>query len=95
MERRRNWSDCADETGFRDVERRFKKDELLTLASLYWHTDSFWSCLRIYYGRFSVPWQPAHDRMPIVEAPTAMAVFPGDLVFTPRRTCERVANIER
>lgn len=95
VERRRNWSDCEDPEGNRDVERRFSKDELLTLTSLYWHTDSFWSCLRIYYGRFSVPWQPAHGRSPIVEAPTALAVFPGDLIFTPRRTCERVANIAR
>ena len=51
--------------------------------------------MRIYYGRFSVPWEPAHDRSPIVEAPTALAIFPGDLIFTPRRTCERVANIAR
>jgi pimeloyl-ACP methyl ester carboxylesterase len=49
----------------------------------------------MYYGRTNEPWQPEHNRTPIMEAPTAMAVFPGDLIFLPRRAAERVANIQR
>lgn len=49
----------------------------------------------MYYGRTNEPWKPAHDRTPIMEAPTAMAVFPGDLIFIPRRGAEKVANIQR
>ena len=49
----------------------------------------------MYWGRVHVPWTPRHDRTPAVEAPTAMAVFPGDLIFVPRKVAERVANIQR
>ena len=95
VERRRAWSDCEGPDGVRDVERRFSKDALCTLASLYWHTGCFWSTERMYWGRVHVPWTPRHDRTPAVEAPTAMAVFPGDLIFVPRKVAERVANIQR
>jgi len=95
VERRRAWSDCEQADGTRDIEQRFSKDDLCTLASLYWHTGCFWSTERMYYGRVNVPWRPRHDRTPTVEAPTAMAVFPGDLIFVPRRVAERVANIQR
>lgn len=95
IERRRLWSDSADESGHRDVERSFTLEELATLVSIYWFSGSFGSSLRMYYGRTNEPWAPAHDRIPVMEAPTAMAVFPGDLIFLPRRAAERVANIQR
>ncbi len=95
VERRRNWSDCANPDGSRDIERRFSKDDLLTLVSLFWHTESFWSSARLYYARFHDGWEAQHDRSPLIEAPTAMAVFPGDLIFIPRKVAEKVANVQR
>lgn len=95
IERRRLWSDSADGSGHRDVERSFTLEELATLVSIYWFSGSFSSSLRMYYGRTNEPWEPAHNRTPVMEAPTAMAVFPGDLIFLPRRAAERVANIQR
>lgn len=95
IERRRLWSDSADANGHRDVESAFTMEELATLVSIYWFTETFGSSCRMYYGRTNEPWQPEHNRTPTMEAPTAMAVFPGDLIFLPRRAAQRVANIQR
>ena len=95
IERRRLWSDSLTESGHRDVEKTHTLEQLATLVSIYWFSGSFWSSCRMYYGRTNEPWKPAHDRTPTMEAPTAMAVFPGDLIFIPRRGAEKVANIQR
>ena len=94
IERRRLWSDSLTDSGHRDVETTHTLEDLATLVSIYWFSGSFWSSCRMYYGRTNDPWVPAHDRKPIIEAPTAMAVFPGDLIFVPRRGAEKVANIK-
>jgi pimeloyl-ACP methyl ester carboxylesterase len=73
LERRRAWSDCHG-----DVESRFGKDDLLTTMSLYWLTDSFASSLRFYAEAAANPWKPAHDRQPVIEAPTGLTLFDHD-----------------
>jgi pimeloyl-ACP methyl ester carboxylesterase len=90
VERRRNWSDCDG-----DVERRFAKDELLTGVSLYWLTGTFHTSVRFYAESFRRPWPLVHARVPPIEAPTAVAVFPRELVRVPRRFMERQANVSR
>jgi pimeloyl-ACP methyl ester carboxylesterase len=90
IERRRNWSDCNG-----DVERRFSKDQLLTTVSLYWLTETFHSSVRFYAESFREPWPLVHDREPPIEAPTAVAVFPEELLRVPRRFMERQANLAR
>jgi len=90
VERRRNWSDCQG-----DVERRFTKDELLTAVSLYWLTGTFHTSVRFYAESFRKPWPLVHDRVPPIEVPTAVAVFPRELVRVPRRFMERQANVAR
>ena len=88
LQRRRAWSDCGG-----DVERRFSKDELITGFCLYWLTGTFGGSVRYYADSFSVPWTPAHDRRPTLEAPIGVAVFPRELVHVPRALAEREANI--
>jgi len=90
VEKRRSWSDCGG-----DVERRFSKDDLLTTVSLYWLTRSFGSSARFYYEAAHHPWRPAHDRTPVVEAPTGVAVFPRDVLRMPRGWTERYCNVQR
>jgi len=90
IERRRNWSDCGG-----DVERRFTKDELLTGVSLYWLTGTFHSSVRFYAESFREPWPLVHDRQPPVTVPTAVAVFPRELLRVPRRFMERQVNLAR
>jgi len=88
LQRRRAWSDCAG-----DVERRFTKDELLTSFSLYWLTATVGGSLRFYADSFRTPWSPSHDRQPVLEAPTGIAVFPYELSHVPRAVAERGANL--
>jgi pimeloyl-ACP methyl ester carboxylesterase len=52
VEKLRAWSDCKG-----NVERRFTKDQILTLVSIYWHTRTIGTAVRIYYstGRWRTP----------------------------------------
>jgi pimeloyl-ACP methyl ester carboxylesterase len=90
VDKRRNWGDCHG-----DVESRFTKDDLLDNAMLYWATESYHTSARYYYEGAHQPWSPSHDRMPVVEAPTAIAVFPAELTFAPRNGAERYYNLRR
>lgn len=45
VEKLRSWSDCKG-----DVETKFSKDQILTLVSLYWHTGTIGTAMRIYYA---------------------------------------------
>lgn len=90
LEKRRAWSDCGG-----DVESVFSKDDLLTTMSIYWFTQSYHSSARYYYEAAHNPWQPAHARMPVVEAPTAATVFVNDVIANPRRWAERYFNLKR
>jgi pimeloyl-ACP methyl ester carboxylesterase len=90
VEKRGRWSDCDGE-----VERRFTKDELIDTVMLYWVTGSYNTSARFYYEAAHHPWQPAHDRMPVVEAPTAVPLFPAELTKPPRRWLQRYYNLKR
>ncbi|QHC69524.1 epoxide hydrolase family protein [Rathayibacter sp. VKM Ac-2801] len=86
LEKHRAWSDCGG-----DVSTRFAADDLLTLASLYWFTDSISTSFRPY-------WEYATGRTtPVgrVDVPTAVAVFPFDLVHPPRSWAERSYDVVR
>lgn len=90
VDKRRNWGDCRG-----NVESRFSRDDLLDNAMLYWATSSYHTSARYYYEGAHVPWQPSHGRQPVVEAPTAIAVFPAELTFAPRKGAERYFNLQR
>lgn len=90
LEKRRAWSDCGG-----DVESVFSKDDLLTTISIYWFTQSYATSARYYYEAAHNPWQPAHARTPVVEAPTAATVFVKDVVSHPKRWAERYFNLKR
>ncbi len=79
VERRRAWSDCGG-----DVERRFSKDELLDNVMLYWATEAFVTSVRYYAEAALYRWEPSHERVPVVEAPTGYTVFLPDAIALPR-----------
>lgn len=89
-ERRRAWSDCDG-----DVLRVFDRDALCTTASIYWLTRTIGTSLRLYHEQFNRRWTGVHDRLPVVEAPTGVAVFPNELVLMPRAVAERNMNLRR
>ncbi len=55
VEKLRAWSDCKG-----NPENKFTKDQILTLVSIYWHTRSIGTAVRIYYssGNFRTPPAP-------------------------------------
>ncbi len=83
VEKFRAWSDCGG-----DVERSFTKDQLLTNIMLYWVTGSMPSAVRLYYESRRSGRRP--DR---VDVPTAVAVFPGEIFFSPRKWVETRYNV--
>jgi len=88
IEKFRTWSDCRG-----DVESRFSKDQLLTNVMVYWITQTINSSTRLYYEARHHPWRLKPGTK--IEAPTAVAVFPGELVLPPRHWAERVYNVQR
>jgi pimeloyl-ACP methyl ester carboxylesterase len=90
VEKQRAWSDCQG-----DVETRFSKDDLLTTIMIYWVTQTYGTSARYYYEAAHDPWTPAHDRMPVVEAPVGISVLPEEVCMAPRRWAERYYNLDQ
>ena len=87
VEKFRTWCDCGG-----DVERKFTKDELLTNITIYWVTQTPTSAARYYYEGRHTTGTPASVR---IEVPTACAVFPKELFYSPRSWLERRYNLRR
>ena len=85
VEKFRTWSDCNG-----DIESRFTKDQLLTNIMLYWATQSMPAAVRLYYESRRGGRRPHR-----VEVPTAVAVFPGEIFFSPRKWVETRYNVRQ
>jgi microsomal epoxide hydrolase len=67
LERWYKWSDNGG-----DIETVFSRDDLLTHATIYWATNTIGTSIRLYANHNRYPWTPAHDRLPVVQAPTGI-----------------------
>ncbi|KAL6062929.1 Multidrug MFS transporter [Balamuthia mandrillaris] len=88
IEKFRTWSDCDG-----DLESRFSKDELLTNIMIYWLSKSGASSARLYYetakrGRLAPPQFK-------VWTPTAVAIYPKEILRPPRRWAQHFYNVKR
>jgi pimeloyl-ACP methyl ester carboxylesterase len=98
VERRFHWADCRG-----DIANVFTMEDLCTTVAIYWFTQTIGSSMRIYADTMrsaglsttTIGVATMHDRMPVLEAPTGIAVFPGELVRVPRRVAEQYANLQR
>ncbi|TXK74522.1 epoxide hydrolase family protein [Paenibacillus sp. N3.4] len=81
----RAWSDCKG-----DLAQRFSEDELLTHIMIYWVTNTIGSTARMYY-------ENSHSLPPLgrIEVPTAVALFPADILLPPKEWAVRNLNITR
>lgn len=86
LEKHRAWSDCGG-----DLSTRFSDDYLVTLASVYWFTNSIGTSFRPYY-EFNAGFTARVDRVCV---PTAVALFPHDLANPPRSWAERTYDVTR
>ncbi|NOU98669.1 epoxide hydrolase family protein [Paenibacillus planticolens] len=81
----RAWSDCNG-----DLRQRFSEDELLTHIMIYWVTNTIGSTTRMYY-------ENSRSLPPLgrIEVPTAVALFPADILLPPKEWAVRNLNITR
>ena len=86
IEKFQQWSDNNG-----NPEEQFTKDELLTNISLYWFTQTGGSAARIYYENLHTSSESSKEKL---ETPTAVAIFPKDLITSPRAFGERIFNIK-
>ena len=76
----RDWSDCRG-----DLESRWDKDTLLTVATLYWVTATIGSSFRQYYD------YPLNEPVPTITVPAAVTLSHEPAYVTyPRSLAERV-----
>lgn len=87
VEKFRAWSDCDG-----DVEKRFSKDELLTNIMIYWATETINSANRYYYESAHNPMGFKHTGKG--EVKTAVAIFPKDILPSPRAWAERWLDLQ-
>ncbi len=90
-ERRRAWSDCGG-----DLLAFMSRDELCTLASLYWFNGAIGTSLRLYWERFrsGAVFGASRVRSPDSDPPVGMALFPKDVVFAPRAVVAANVNLK-
>jgi pimeloyl-ACP methyl ester carboxylesterase len=86
VEKYRAWSDHGG-----DLSSVFSDDDILTQASLYWHTNCIATSFRPYYEYA----RGLTARVRRVDVPTAVAVFPKDLSRPPRSWAERTYHVTR
>ena len=87
VEKFHGWSDNDG-----NVESAFTKDEILTNITLYWVTQTITSSSRLYYESGNTP---ATRPVGYIDVPTGVAVFPKEILFTPRLWAEGGFNIVR
>lgn len=51
---------------------------MITSAMIYWVTRTAGSSMRAYADAARHPWQPSHDRTPVVQAPTGITFLGGE-----------------
>lgn len=73
LQRWRGWGDTPD-----GEISALPVDQMLTNATIYWATESFVSSARYYADAAHHPWSPAHERSPMVEAPTGISFLGGE-----------------
>ena len=88
VEKYRTWSDCGG-----DVEKSYTKDELLTIVTIYWVTQTISSSTRMYYENQKAVWTMNRDEK--VAAPAGMAMFPREISKPPREWGERSYDVRR
>jgi pimeloyl-ACP methyl ester carboxylesterase len=88
IDKYRDWSDCDGA-----VERRFSRDELLTMVNLYWFTETIASSCRIYQEIRRAPL--AFPRGERITVPCGVLHLAKEEPMPPRSWVERAYNVVR
>ena len=82
VDKYRRWSDCGG-----DVERRFSKDDICDLLTIYWATETITSSMRTYAAEARDRWRFEPGER--IAVPTAVADFPAEITRPPREWVQR------
>jgi microsomal epoxide hydrolase len=88
VEKFRAWSDCSG-----DVLSVWPYEALLDNLMVYWTTNTIGSSVRYYLEATKL--RPPLKPEDFVHVPTAVAIWPSDLVAAPRELAERLYNVQR
>ena len=88
VEKFHSWSDCQG-----DVLSIFPLDALIDNLMIYWITATIGSSVRYYYEATHL--RPPFKPTDFVKVPTAVLMFPSDLLTAPREWAERFYNVQR
>ncbi len=89
LEKLHAWSDLGPGGALEDV---YSRDELLTAVSIYWHTGSIPTSLRMYRANAAIP---AEQLVRRVEVPSGFTLYPADISSPPDEWLERMARVVR
>jgi pimeloyl-ACP methyl ester carboxylesterase len=90
LSRRRVW---ADNHG--DIEHHFSKDHLITTTMIYWLTQTINSSMRYYWEAKHLPWKPENAGIPVVPVPSAVAMWPQELMLMPTPFMKETFNLQQ
>ena len=82
-EKRYFWGLAERGVGTEAFERVWPKEDLVTTAAVYFLTNTGGTSSRYYWECRNNPWKPSHDRFPVVGAPTAVGIYPGEIYKPP------------
>ncbi|MCP4904143.1 MAG: epoxide hydrolase [bacterium] len=82
------WSDCRG-----DPLNAFSRDELLDNVMIYWLSGCLYSSIRFYWAHRQAP--PAAVRPERIEIPTAISIFPKEVMRPPRSAVARKYDLRQ
>lgn len=94
-EKRYFWGLAERGEGTERFEAVWPKEDLVTTAAVYFLTNTGGTSSRYYWECRGNPWTPSHDRFPVVGAPTAVSIYPGEIYKPPRTFTEAYFNLQQ
>ena len=94
-EKRYFWGLAERGSGTEAFEKVWPKEDLVTTAAVYFLTNTGGTSSRYYWECRNTPWTPSHDRFPVVGAPTAVGIYPGEIYKPPMKWTEKYFNLQQ
>jgi pimeloyl-ACP methyl ester carboxylesterase len=94
-EKRYFWGLHERGVGTERFEQVWPKEDLVTTAAVYFLTETGGTSSRYYWECRGNPWKPSHNRFPVVGAPTAVSIYPGEIYKPPKKWTEKYFNLQQ
>jgi pimeloyl-ACP methyl ester carboxylesterase len=94
-EKRYFWGLAERGVGTEAFEEVWPKDDLITTAAVYYLTNTGGTSSRYYWECLGNPWKPTHSNFPVIGAPSAVSIFPGEIYKPPLKWTEKYFNLKQ